>query len=730
MTHIDTPTGLTVSRRGFLGASAGLTFSLAFVPALTGTGGPAHANGDTPTRVNAWVHIAPSGEITIYAPAAEMGQGVQTVVPLILAEELDADWADVTVRTAPVAPAFASAIFRGQYTVASLTVRGYWGPARTAGAQARRVLMQIAADRWGVDVAELTTEPSAVVAPDGRRLRYGELAALGTVPDELPEIAPEELKPVSAYRLLGNDQIRVDVLEKSTGQATYAIDVRLPDMLYATVARAPARGQTVGSVNSDAVAAMDGVRQVLSLGHGVAVIGDSTAQVFAARQALEIAWEGEPDGLRLDSARDQVAYLERMRDPANAPDVVFSEKGDIDAAFAEAAEVVEREFVTEYCYHAQMEPMGAVAWVRDGRAEVWTGTQWQSMALNKTAAITGLDPAHVTIHQLYMGGGYGRRAHTEYIDDVVTIAKEVGRPVKLLLSREDDLASARLRPMTAQRVRLALDAEGRITALDHAVACEPVSPYMYGAARFEADGGKDIITMRGSSLPHYAVDHQRAVHYHEMRGARVAAWRGIGSGYTKFALETMIDEIARSRGEDPLAYRLAMAANDRIRALLARLGEMAEWDRPRDGRGVGLAFSEYGESLAGVAAEISLDERGRVTVHHLWGVADPGLPLQPDNVRAQMEGGMLFGLSAALKEEVIFRDGVIQQGNFGDYDLLRADEVPEIDVDVLRGGDVPTEVGELGLPAVAPAIANAIFALTGKTVHHLPMTPERLRAIL
>jgi isoquinoline 1-oxidoreductase subunit beta len=716
-----------LTRRGFLAGASGLTFALAFQPGLVT---PASA-AEGAVAMNAWVHIDPSGAITIYAPAAEMGQGVQTVVPLILAEELDADWDAVTVRTAPVDPAFAHPIFRGQYTVASLTVRGYWGPARTAGAQVRRVLIETAAGEWGLEPAELTTEASAVVGPDGRRMTYGEIAALGRVPAELPEIAPEELKPVAEYRLLGNDRIRVDVAEKSSGHATYAIDVHLPDMLYATVARAPVRGQTVATHNGDAVAAMDGVTHVLDLGHGVAVVGRSMPQVFAARAALEIDWTGDVPGTAIDSARDQTEYLDRMRDPANAPDVVFAEKGDTDAALAEAAEVMTREFVTEYCYHAQMEPMGATAWVRADAAEVWTGTQWQSMALNRTAAITGLDPAQVTIHQLYLGGGFGRRAHTEYIDDAVTIAKETGQPVKLLLSREDDVASARLRPLTAQRVSMALDADGRIAALHHAVACEPVSPYMYGAARWEADAGKDLITMRGSALPHYAVEHQRAVHYHEMRGARVAAWRGIGAGYTKFALETMIDEIARGRDQDPLDYRLALSANPRVTALLEKVAEMSDWRTPREGRGLGLAFAEYGESLGAAVAEISLDrDTGRIAVHNLWAAVDVGLPLQPDNIRAQIEGGMAFGLSAALKEEITIREGRIVETNFDDYEILRMDETPEIAVEILRGADAPTEVGELGLPMVAPALANAVFALTGRTVNHLPMTPERIRALL
>jgi isoquinoline 1-oxidoreductase beta subunit len=502
-------------------------------------------------------------------------------------------------------------------------------------------------------------------------------------------------------------------------------------MLYATVARSPASGQRVARFNRDAVAALPGVTHLVDLGHGVAVVGRSTAQVFAAREALRIEWSGSPPGAQVDSERDKALYLAHLRDPNRTPDVVFSRTGDAPAALRNAARTITREFVSEYCYHAQLEPMGAVAHVRADAAEVWTGTQWQTMAAMKTARISGLPAERVTVHQLMMGGGFGRRAHTEYIDDAVTLSKEVRAPVKLLLSRADDVASGRLRPLTAQRVTMGLDTDGRITALRHVVACEPVTPYMYGPQRWQASEGRDLITMRGSSLPNYAVPDQMAEHIHEMRGARVAAWRGIGCGYTKFALETMVDEIARGAGRDPLAYRIAMAANPRTRAVLERVREMSGWPNPREGRHLGVAFAEYGDSLNATVVEISLDRAsGRIRVRRLWAAVDVGLPLQPDTIVAQIEGGAIFGVSGALKEELTIRDGAVVQRNFDDYQILRADESPEIQVAILRGSDTPTEVGELGLPPVAPAIANAVLAATGKALNHLPMTPGRVRAAL
>lgn len=721
------PNDMTLSRRGVLATAGGLAFALS----LKVGPGDAAAQSAPAGRIGTWVGIATDGTITIQAPAAEMGQGVQTIVPLILAEEMDADWSKVRVETAPVAEAFNNPVFRGQFTVASLTVKGYWMPARLAGAQVRRVLIEAAAERWGVAPDALRTEPSVVLGPAGQRLTYAEIAGFARVPATLPAIQPAALKPVASFRLLGRDVIRVDVPGKSSGRAQYAADIRLPGMLYATVARSPASGQRVARFNRDAVAALPGVTHLVDLGHGVAVVGRSTAQVFAAREALRIEWSGSPPGAQVDSERDKALYLAHLRDPNRSPDVVFSRTGDAPAALRNAARTITREFVSEYCYHAQLEPMGAVAHVRADATEVWTGTQWQTMAAMKTARIAGLPAERVTVHQLMMGGGFGRRAHTEYIDDAVTLSKEVRAPVKLLLSRADDVASGRLRPLTAQRVTMGLDTDGRITALRHVVACEPVTPYMYGPQRWQASEGRDLITMRGSSLPHYAVPDQMAEHIHEMRGARVAAWRGIGCGYTKFALETMVDEIARGAGRDPLAYRIAMAANPRTRAVLERVREMSGWPTARDGRSLGVAFAEYGDSLNATVVEISLDRAsGRIRVHRLWAAVDVGLPLQPDTIVAQIEGGAIFGVSGALKEELTIRDGAVVQRNFDDYQILRADESPEIQVAILRGSDTPTEVGELGLPPVAPAIANAVLAATGKALNHLPMTPARVRAAL
>lgn len=715
-----------VSRRAFIAGSGGLTFAFAL-----GIGGAGRGVAAPDGALNAYVHIATDGIVTIRAPAAEMGQGVKTAIPLIVAEELDADWSQVRVEQAPVDEAYNHPIFKSQFTVASLTVKGYWMPCRIAGAQARRVLIDAAAARWNVPAAELSTEPGAVVhAASGRRAAYGEIASFASVPAELPAIAPEDLKPVSAFRLLGRDVTRVDVPEKSTGTARYAMDVDLPGMAYATVARSPVTGSGPESFNGDAVRAMPGILDAVRLEHGVGLIGESVPAVFAARERLEVTWRRGARGETIDSAKDMQDYLAHLREP-DRRDVVFSESGDAPAALAGASKTIAREYLSEYYYHAQMEPTCCTASVRSDAVEIWAGTQWQTLPVGVAAKLAGVAPEKVTLHQMQIGGGFGRRAFIENVRDAVLLSKAAGRPVKLIQRREDDVKAARMRPLVAQRVEMGLDGDGRIVALRHRVACQPVTPYLYGDARWQAVKGRDVITMRGSSLPHYDVPDQIAEQIYEMRGARVAAWRGIGCGYTKFALECLVDEVAHGEGRDPLDYRLAMAKDARTKAVLERVGEMSGWTRRRDGTALGVAFAEYGDSLAAAVAEISVNrETGTIRVPALWAVADPGLPLQPDTIKGQMEGGMIFGLSATLREQLTVKDGEIEQSNFHDYPVLRMSEVPEIEVEVIRGSDQPTEVGELGLPLVAPAVANAFFRLTGKRLYHLPFTEERVLAAL
>jgi isoquinoline 1-oxidoreductase beta subunit len=677
-------------------------------------------------RLNAYVTIAPDGAVTIMMPAPEMGQGVNTTLPLIVAEELDADWAKVKVQQAPVDAAYNHPVFRGQYQVASLTTRGYWMPLRTAGAQARRVLLDAAAARWGVPVGELTTEPSVVVhAASGRRLSYGEIAGFATVPAQLPEIKPEQLKPVQQFRLLGKDVPRFDTPDKASGKLVYASDVQVQGMLYGTIARAPVRGSGPTSFNRDEIKSQPGIVDVVTLDHGIGIVGNTMEQVFAARRKIKATWRGAK-GSTLNSEKDLQEYLAHVRD-LQRNGVVVRRTADANAAIAGAARVISGEFTTDYAYHAQMEPVTCTASVTPEGVEVWAGTQWPTRSVAEAAKAAGVAPDKVKFHTLQMGGGFGRKAYVEYVTDAVLLSKAAGKPVKMLLSREDDMSAGRFRPLTAQKIDIGLDAGGKVVGWRHRIAAEPVAPYIYGQARLDNDKGVDFIVIAHADVPFYNVPAHLTEHIYEDRGARVAAWRGIGAGYTDYAIEAMIDELAQAAGKDPLEYRLALLKDARAKRVVERAAQLANWGRKREGTALGLAFNKLGIppvgfSMTGTVAEISLDRpSGKIRVHNI---------LQPDNVTAQLEGDIIFRLGSALKERITIKDGQVEQSNFHDYELMRQSDIPEIRVEVIRSGDIPLPVGELGVGGTVPAVANAFLALTGRRLRDLPFTPNRVKKAL
>jgi isoquinoline 1-oxidoreductase beta subunit len=721
------------SRRQILTGSAGLSFAFALgaTPVVDGSTALAQTGG----RVNAYVNIAVDGTITIMMPAPEMGQGVNTTLPLIVAEELDADWSKVKVQQAPVDPAYNHPIFRSQYQVASLTTRGYWMPLRTAGAQARRVLLDAVAQRWGVPVTELTTEPSTVAhAASGRKISYGEVATFAQVPEQLPEIKPDQLKPVAQFRLIGKDVPRIDVADKSSGKPIYASDVQVPDMLYGTLARAPVRGSGPKSFNRDEIKRQTGIVEAVAFDHGVGIVGKTVEAVFAARRALKAEWR-DAKGWRVNSENDLQEYVAHVRDP-NRKGVVVRKTGDADSAIAGAARVVTSEFMTDYVYHAQMEPLSCTASVTPMGVEVWAGTQWPTKCVAEAARVAGITPDKVKLHIMQMGGGFGRRAFVEYVVDAVLLSKAVGRPVKMIQSREDDVAAGRFRPMTVQKIDVGLDANGRVVGWRHRLAAEPVTPYVYGQARMDAEKGNDFIVVAGADVPFYDVPAHVTEHVYEERGVRTAAWRGIAAGYTNFAVEAMVDDLAKQAGRDPLEYRLALIKDARAKKVVERAAQLADWGRKRQGRALGIAFSKLGVppvgfSMTGTVAEISLDRpTGNLRVHNLWCVADVGLPVQPGNIAAQIESSLIFSLGSALKERITIKDGRVEQSNFHDYQLMRLSEVPEIKVEIVRSGDIPLPVGELAIGGTAPAVANAFMALTGKPLRATPFTPERVKEAL
>ena len=728
-----------ISRRGFLKGTGALTFSFTFAGLTGGRPGEALAQEGAAT-FNAWVSIAANGTVTVMMPTSEMGQGVLTSMPLILAEELDADWSKVTTQYAPPIPKIYGnyhPLFNGaMLTAASISTPGYWGSLRMAGAQARRVLIDNVAREWKVPAAELSTDTGFVVhAASGRRVSYGDVVRFANVPAEPPKIADSELKKPSQFKLIGRQDLqRVDVPSKTNGSARYGIDVRLPGMVYASVLESPMEGAKPASTNADVVMKVPGVTRVLPLPFGVAVVGETVQATRLGRNALRVTWDtSAAPAAGFDSDQAKVEYARHARDP-NAKAMAWFEKGDAPKAIAGAAKVMEAEYSSEHCYHAQMEPMNCVARVaEDGQsAEVWTGTQSTALAAVVAAGILKTTPDKIRVHQHLLGGGYGRRIWPDAVAQAVVIANITKQTVKLVLTREDDLAAARPRPMTHHVLKAGFDAGGKLVGWHHRLVAENVDA-VAAPPRFKATGGKDIIGWRGLEQPFYAVPNMLADAVREQRGMRVHAWRGIGAGYNKFASECFLDEVAQAMGRDPLELRLELTqGHPRAQGVIRAVAEMADWKRARPaGRTLGIAFSDYHETLTAGIAEVSLDRKsGRIRVHQYWIAADPGIVIQPDNAHAQLEGAVVYGLSSALTEELTIKDGAVRQQNFHEYRVLRMSDMPEIHTRIIATDNPPTGMGEVGVPSVAPAIANAVFKLTGKRLRQLPMSPERVLGTL
>ena len=725
----------SVNRRNLLKATAGLTFALAISPDKLPFVDEAFAeaqNPSAPYAPNVWLTIAPDGTITIVSPAAEMGQGSFTTLPLILAEELDADWAKVR----PIFPTnwddkkYGNPAYGYTFqTSASASVTGYFTSLRIAGAQAHRVLLDAAAAHWGVPVSELTTEPSVVIhKSSARRISYGEIAAFATVPTELPKIEEKDLKPASSFRLIGKDVGRIDVPLKVTGTAKYGMDVQVPGMVYAAVLQSPYAGGAPLEVDETRARKVAGVTDIVRLPEGVGVIATTVGAAQAGKNLLKVTWGGAP-GAHLDSERalDDLAAIGR---DASREGVPYEKVGDAKAAMASAKRVFRGEYRTRYVYHAQMEPMNATAAVSaDGKsAELWVGTQAASNLLTSVARLLETDRTKITLHQQFIGGGFGRRSSNEAPFDAVRLSKAVGKPVKLIWTREDDIAFGKFRPMTAHHIEAGFDEAGKLVAWHHRVVAESVVAYMSG----DAKPRQDRIVMKGSPVPQYPVPNKLAEHVIENRGARVSPWRGVGNGHNAFAVESFLDEIATELDKDPLAFRLEITEGvPRMQHLLRVVSEMSAWTRKREGTALGVGTMVKDDTLAAGVAEVSLDrETGKIKVLNFWAALDAGIAVQPRNLAAQTEGSIIYALGHVLREKIDIEDGHVLQSNYSDYQVARMSDVPHIEIKVVSTDNHPTGGGEEGVPLVACAVGNAIAKLTGVRLRELPFSPERVRGAL
>ena len=733
-----TETTSTLGRRGFLKGVGGMAFCVAVgtdtIRLMSEAQAATMANG----FVTPWVRIAADGTITILTAGAEMGQGSMTTLPLMLAEEMDADWAKVKIEWAPAEPDKygykdpAGSKENLMWIVGSRATQLYFLPLRTAGAQVRKVLIANAAQKWGVDAATLVTEPSVVINPaNGQRLGYGEIAAFGSIPEVMPAVDPKELKARKDFRLIGRQVARRDLPAKVNGTAQYAMDVKLPGMVYASTLHSPAHnapakvweadGATVSAApdawNDAEVKRMKGVIAIVRLPNGLAVVADSFSHAKAARDALKATWQkASADGF--DSASALEAYVKVQNDPS-ASVVTIESKGDVKAAFAGAAKTYSAEFRSDYGYHAQMEPLNAVVRINAAgdKVEVWEGSQSPDDSVKAVAKALGVKHEQVTFNQCYMGGGFGRRTLGDYAAECALIAKAVRKPVKLIWTREEDLAQGMFRPQSFQRLEAATDASGKVTGWKHSVV-----------------GDGEFLLITGIKIPYYGVPNQQIERRGVSHGIKVKHWRAVGHVFNTFAIESLVDQMAVDQGLDPLEFRFErMGATPKARKVFEALAKMSDYkaDRPA-GRAVGISITERSGSLGAGAVEVSLNkETGKISVHKVWVAIDGGLIVQPESARHNVESAIVYGLSGTLHERITMKDGAVQQSNFHDYNVMRMADLPEemhvqfVDVDTR-----PTGLGEIGNPFIGGAISNAVFKLTGKRLTHLPFTPDRVLATL
>ena len=552
------------------------------------------------------------------------------------------------------------------------------------------------------------------------------------MPETLPSVTEADLKSPKDFRYIGKDVMRIDVPSKVDGSARYSMDVHVPDMRYAAVLRAPVEGSQPATIDRNEARKTSGVIDVIELPYGVGVLAHTAEAAFAGKDRLKVTWTKVP-GSDFDSDAALERYMARAKD-LDAEGKVWDKAGDI-TLMSKATVIVEADYRTDYAYHAQMEPLNAVASVRaDGSgAEVWCGTQAPTVARAAVARALNVDVDKIVLHPMLLGGGFGRRGHTdaEYVVDAVLMSRAAKAPVKVIWTREDDIHNGRFRPMTAHHLKAGLDANGQVIGWRHRVASESALAFQ-DPGRFKARRELAIFAMLGTEQPSYDLPNRLIDHVRQVDGMRLSSMRGTGNPPNAFVTESFIDELALAQKLDPLEFRQRLVAKaPRAQAVLSMLADRSEWTRKRsDGHALGLCLRNEDGTFVGMVAEVSVDRKtGEIKTHKVWAVIDAGLAIQPDNIVAQIEGAIIYTLGAALFERVTIADGAVQQNNFFDYRVPRLTDVPELDVQVISTDNAPTGIGEMG-GNVTGAIANAVAAATGARIRHLPLTPERVLSAL
>ena len=694
----------TMGRRAFLQITAGTGLWLAASPLRVAAVGP----GDSPAgdfQPSAWLNVDPTGAVTVWLGRSEMGQGTFTGMAVLVAEELEADWKRVRVVQADADPRYGR-----MSTGGSSSVRQSWEPLRKAGAAAREMLVAAAAARWGVDPGSCRAAGGAVLHPaSGRSAGYGELVAAAA---KLPVPEKPRLKDPKDFTLIGKAVPRLDTPPKTRGAAVFGIDVRVPGMLHAVVARPPSLGGKVAGFDAAKALAVPGVRKVVEVPSGVAVLADTTWAAMRGREALSATFEGGPNGA-LDSAA-----IARLVDAAPLEPSPAKNEGDVDKALAGAKRKLSATYTLPFLAHATMEPMNCTARVDAGGAELWIPTQAPLWARGDVAKALGIPDDKVTVHTTFLGGGFGRRSFPDFPVEAALVAKAAGVPVQVTWSREDDFLGDYFRPCGKNELRAGLDAKGNLVAWHHLVRSPSISRQNFGGR----PGHPDVL--EGAIAFPYRAGAVRIEAAVPTVGVRLGWWRSVYASQNAFPEECFLDELAHAAGKDPLAFRKGLLPADHpLQAVLALAGEKSSWGKklPR-GMARGIAcHSSFGSHVAEVA-EVSL-AKGSIRVHRVVVAVSCGTALNPDSVAHQMEGSVVYGLSAALRGEITFAKGAAQQANFPDQDPLHMSEMPRVETHIVPSTAAPGGIGEPGLPPIAPAVANALFALTGKRLRSLPLKP-------